>query len=91
MGSTTIMTVRIAPELLSALKKWAKREGRSVSAEVVRLIAKEVEPVPIAQPRRTMGMFSEFEAPDLDDFMAVRRLATAALRRRSRMRQRGAP
>ena len=69
------MTLRMYPDLLAALKRRAAREGRSVSAEVVRMIERDVEP---AKPRRTkrtstMGMFPDFEAPTLDEFKRMRR------------------
>lgn len=89
MAETAIMTLRIAPGLLKALKARAKREGRSVSAEVVRMISKEIDAVPERRPKRTtMGMFSEFDAPELDEFKRLRRqlssAATARVGRRKR-------
>ena len=69
------MTVRIDPTLLAALRQRAKRSGRSVSAEVVDLLRRELQPVAPRKPRRTMGMFatSDFEVPDLEDFKQLRR------------------
>jgi hypothetical protein len=76
--------VRIDPGLLAALRRQARREGRSVSAEVIRMIRKEVEPAPPTRrkPVRTMGMFGDFEAPELHEFKRLRRGLSAALRRR---------
>jgi hypothetical protein len=81
---STIMTVRLDPRLLDALKQRARREGRSVSAEVVRLIQKEVSPSPsLARKRgRTMGMFPNFEAPELAEFKRVRQQAAKLIGRR---------
>jgi len=75
MAGSSIMTVRVAPDLLAALKRRAAREGRSVSAEVVRMIKRDIEP---AKPRRTkrtptMGMFPDFDAPTLEEFKRMRR------------------
>lgn len=76
-----MVTLRIEPELLAALKRRAEREGRSVSAEVVRLIRREVEALPRAEPPKpTMGMFPDHEAPDLEVFREARHAASAKLR-----------
>ncbi len=84
MGATAMMTVRIDPALLSALRERAKREGRSVSAEVVRLIRRELEPAPTARrkPGSTMGMFPDFDAPPLATFKRLRREMSATIARR---------
>jgi hypothetical protein len=89
MVASAVMTLRIDPALLTALRQRAKREGRSVSAEVVRLIRKELEDVHVPArrgrgTRSTMGMFANSEAPDLDDFKRVRREASALIARRVR-------
>lgn len=69
------MTVRIDAELLAALKDKVRRDGRTVSAAIVQLIRNEVQPKRVrpAKPRRTMGMFAAFEAPDLDELVQLRR------------------
>jgi plasmid stability protein len=86
---STIMTVRLDPRLLDALKQRARREGRSVSAEVVRLIQKEVSPVPSPARKRggTMGMFPNFEAPELAEFKRVRQQAAQRIGRRRTKRR----
>lgn len=75
MAASAVMTVRIDVELLAALKDKVRRDGRTVSAAVVELIRNEVRPKRVrpAKRRRTMGMFAEFEAPDLDEFVQLRR------------------
>jgi Ribbon-helix-helix protein, copG family len=75
MAASAVMTVRIDAELLAALKEKVRRDGRTVSAAVVELIRNEVRPKRVrpAKRRRTMGMFAEFEAPDLDEFVQLRR------------------
>jgi hypothetical protein len=75
MAASTIMTLRVDPEVLAALRQRAAREGRSVSAEVVRLIKRDLAPARRQQPKRTstMGMFADFEAPTLDEFQQMRR------------------
>ena len=79
VAATAVMTLRVDPDLLAALKARAKSEGRSVSAEVVRMIRREVQPIPSPRPRRkaSAGMFREFEAPALAEFRAVRATGAA--------------
>ena len=85
-----MMTVRVDPALLAALKRRAAREGRSVSAEVIRMIRRDLEPAKPPRGRRpsTMGMFRDFEAPTLDELKKLRRrfsshVSLARPRRRS--------
>ena len=75
MAASAVMTVRIDAELLAALKDKVRREGHTVSAAIVQLIRNEVQPrrARPARRRRTMGMFAEFEAPDLDELVRLRR------------------
>jgi len=80
MAANVVMTLRIDPALLDTLRRRAKRDGRSVSAEVVQLIRKELEDMHVPNRlavRRTMGMFadSDFEVLELDDFKRLRRRA----------------
>jgi hypothetical protein len=92
MAATAVMTLRIDPVLLAALRQCAKQEGRSVSAEVVRLIRKEVAAAAPPRPKAsvTMGMFADFEAPDLEVFKQLRRTVSAAAARRARRTRRSA-
>jgi hypothetical protein len=75
MAANAVMTVRIDAELLAALKDKVRRDGRTVSAAIVQLVRNEVKPrrPRPARRRRTMGMFTEFEAPDLDELAQLRR------------------
>ena len=75
MAANAVMTVRIDAELLAALKDKVRRDGRTVSAAIIQLIRNEVQPKRVrpAKRRRTMGMFADFEAPDLDEFVQLRR------------------
>ncbi|HEX8115376.1 MAG TPA: hypothetical protein VF516_46940 [Kofleriaceae bacterium] len=75
MTASAVMTVRIDADLLAALKDKVRRDGRTVSATIVQLIRNEVQPrrVRPGKRRRTMGMFAEFEAPDLDELAQLRR------------------
>ena len=71
---TKMMTLRIDADLLMRLKDQAKREGRSASAEVVRLLRRELGmTTKPKKPRRdTMGMFSHLEAVRLDEVRELR-------------------
>jgi hypothetical protein len=85
MAATAVITVRIDPDLLAALKAKALQEGRTVSAEVVYLVRREVGRAPRrskSRSRSTMGMFPDFDAPDLDEMIALRREASRSLKRR---------
>jgi hypothetical protein len=75
MPASAVVTVRIDPELLAALKDKVRRDGRTVSAAIVQLVRADVQPKrtrPVKR-RRTIGMFADFEAPDLDDLVQLRR------------------
>ena len=81
MAKTSTLTVRIAPELLDALKARAKRLGRSTSAEVVRMLSQQVAVAPRAtKPARpSMGMFAQLEAPSLEEFSNSRKAVSKSL------------
>lgn len=81
-----MLTLRIRPELLAALKARARQARRSTSAEVTRMIEEDLArtgalPRP-ARPVRTAGMFAGLDAPDLDEIKAVRRRASEQVRAR---------
>jgi hypothetical protein len=72
MAKSAVMTLRLAPELLSELRARARTEGRSTSSEVIHLIQRVIG-VPKARGaarRSTMGMFAHLEAPELADFQS---------------------
>jgi len=75
MAASAVVTVRIEAELLAALKEKVRRDGRTVSAAIVELVRNDVQPKRTrpAKRRRMMGMFPDFEAPDLDEFVQLRR------------------
>jgi hypothetical protein len=75
MTASAVVTVRIDAGLLAALKDKVRRDGRTVSAAIVELVRNDVQPKRVhpAKRRRTMGMFGDFEAPDLDDLVQLRR------------------
>jgi hypothetical protein len=92
-GATAIITVRLEPKLLTALKAKAREEGRSVSAEVVQLIRGAVEQkAPPEDRRRSMGMFADagFEPVEIEDVRRLRRETAARLEERHHRRRRRA-
>lgn len=84
MAASAVITVRIEPELLAALKERAKRDGRSLSAQLVWIVRKEVEAPPKkrGKPIQTMGMFSksDFEDLALSEFKRLRRKLSEKVR-----------
>jgi plasmid stability protein len=92
MAKTSTLTVRMAPELLAALKIRAKRLGRSTSAEVVRLLEQEIAVVPWSggQARPTMGMFAHLETPTLEELAKTRRAIAASISKSVRAKAKGA-
>lgn len=71
---TKMMTLRIDADLLARLKDQAKQEGRSASAEVVRLLRREFGGTKKSKkPRRnTMGMFDHLESVRLQEVRELR-------------------
>jgi hypothetical protein len=91
--ASAIITVRLEPKLLSALKARAREEGRSVSAEVVQLIRRAVAAHPTGDSgARTMGMFEDmdFDPIEVEEVRDVRRDAAAAIKRRHTTRRKRA-
>lgn len=81
MAHTSIMTVRLDSDLLAALKERAQKIGRSVSSEVVQMIKQQVTPR-IPKPNLIMkseGMFSQFEAPTLDELRDLRKIYSSKI------------
>lgn len=78
MGASAVVTVRIEPELLAALKARARREKSTVSAQIVKLVRADLgrarEPLPKRARRVTMGMYSDLDVPDtIEEFKELRR------------------
>jgi hypothetical protein len=88
MASSKVMTLRIDPELLEQLRQVARAERRSVSAQLVYLVRKELgTPARRATQRvlPTLGWLRHLDAPDdLDAFRRVRRTLSRRLRARAR-------
>jgi hypothetical protein len=87
MPATRVMTLRIEPELLEQLRAVAKAERRSVSAQMLFLVRRELGAK--ARPGRkrlpTLGWLSHLRAPrELKEFRRVRRSLTRELEARLR-------
>jgi hypothetical protein len=91
MAASKVMTVRIEPELLEQLREAAKAERRSVSAQMLFLVRRELEAKPARRqkPLPTMGWLRHLDAPDhLEEFRRARRSLSARLAARTRRRAR---
>jgi hypothetical protein len=87
MPATKIMTLRIDPELHQRLRDAARAAGRSVSAQVLHLVRRELleEPVRRQTPLPTMGWLRHLDAPDtLAEFRRLRRSLSRQVIRRVR-------
>ena len=88
MASSKVMTLRIDPELLDRLREVARAERRSVSAQVVHLVRRELGsqakgPTPRVLP--TLGWLRHLDAPDdLAAYRRVRRTLSRRLQARAR-------
>jgi len=82
------MTLRIDPELLSQLREVARAEGRSVSAQVVHLVRRELGAAGKLSTRKTLptlGWLQHLNAPnDLAAYRRVRRALSRRLQGRAR-------
>lgn len=83
------MTLRIDSELLEQLREVAKAERRSVSAQMLFLVRRELEARAgrRGKPLPTMGWLRHLDAPDsLGEFQRVRRALSRRLGRRAKAR-----
>jgi hypothetical protein len=90
MAKSRVMTLRIEPELLAELRRMARSEQRSVSAQVLHLVRKELAPTPRSKPLPTRGWLAHLDVPrDLAEFRRVRRaLSRRIAERRRRLQKR---
>ncbi len=87
-----VVSLRIDPELLDAVRERAKAEGRSVSGEIVYLVRENIERGPEPRPVKKISGWLAGRRGSLsrDEFRQGRREAgkrvQAAIRRRTRAR-----
>jgi len=88
MASSKVMTLRIDPDLLEQLRAVARAERRSVSAQLVHLVRRELgTPTKraIQKVLPTLGWLQHLDAPDdLDAYRRVRRALSRRLHARAR-------
>jgi len=80
--TSTVVSVRIAPALLRAVRARGRAEGRSVSGEIVSVLRAQVEVKP-ATPRKSQpitGWLHHLDVPkNHEEFRQGRREASARL------------
>ncbi len=84
-----VITVRLPRATRKRIEELARREGRSLSQQVERLIERAMSRPPLAEnPREGVrplgGILRGGRVPTLADFRAVRSALSASLGRRSR-------
>ena len=86
--ATRVMSLRIDPQLLEEIRRRARAEGRSVSAEILHLVRRELgggSPPPRRGARRTMGWLAHLDVPeDLETYRRFRRSASRRVMKRLR-------
>jgi hypothetical protein len=91
MTTSKAMAVRIEPELLLQLRNEARNNRRSLSAQILFMVRKELEQsrCQFEKPRPTMGWLAHLEAPEnIDDYREVRSRLSGALTARTGRSQR---
>ncbi len=85
-----VVSVRLDPELLEAVRTRAKSEGRSLSGEIVFILRDRVKAEPRQRQRRTItGWLRHVASPkELGEFRSGRESASAALLRAVRRKAR---
>ena len=84
-----VVTVRLRSGLRRQIESVAKKEGRSLSAQIERLVEAGLETkgsrgtLPARRPQALSGLFSGSRVPTLEDFRDVRTAISESLRRRT--------
>jgi plasmid stability protein len=84
MAKDATVTIRLPVAVKRKLQARARREGRSLSAEIVGYLEREVatEPSEKSSRGKLLGCYAGTRVPTEDDFMLVRRLLWGSLGRR---------
>jgi hypothetical protein len=85
-----VVSIRIEPELLEAVRERASAEGRSLSGEIVFILRDRVKAEPQKRARRPIsGWLQHLQVPDSHaEFRAARDRASRALLRAVRRKAR---
>ena len=86
-----VLSIRLTPELLDAVREQARIDGRSVSGEVVSIVKAQLAArrTVQAKPRRITGWLAHLEVPEAyAEFQAGRAAASAKLMQGIRARAR---
>jgi hypothetical protein len=88
MAKDAVIAVRVPRPTRRRLETLARREGRSLSPQVERLIESGLDEVAAVGPASatgpTSGLLASEPVPEYGDFRAVRTLLSASLARRAR-------
>jgi hypothetical protein len=84
-----VVSIRIEPELLLAVRERAQADGRSLSGQIVHFVREQVEAVPVSseKPRPISGWLAHLEAPETHAEFAEGRAEASAKIRRSTSRK----
>jgi hypothetical protein len=86
-----VLSIRLTPELLDAVREQARIDGRSVSGEVVSIVKEQLAARLTAQakPRKITGWLVHLDVPEAhEEFQAGRAAASAKLMQGIRARGR---
>jgi len=86
MHKDAAVTVRIPAELKRKLEARARRERRSLSAQIATVLERSVEERPDGGPGRLLGLYEGGPVPSDEDFAEVRALLWGSLGRRKARR-----
>jgi hypothetical protein len=87
MRKDAVITVRVPRPTRRRLETLARREGRSLSQQIERLIERgldEAGPHEAPATGPTAGLLASEPVPEFSDFRAVRQFLSASLLRRAR-------
>jgi hypothetical protein len=88
MRKDAVITVRVPRPTRRRLETLARKEGRSLSQQIERLIERGLDEVDVAESPlatgRTAGLLESKPVPEWADFRSVRTFLSASLLRRAR-------
>ncbi len=90
-SQSRVLSIRLAPELLDAVREQARIDGRSVSGEVVSIVKERLASRPLghAKPGKITGWLAHLDVPETHaEFRAGRTEASAKLEQGIRSRGR---